>query len=67
MLELGPSIFILPAVRLTKGEHIVKAATAAAERASKAGTTYAQARSEAKKEMTDQLKRRGRSDLADLL
>jgi hypothetical protein len=67
VLELGPSIFILPAARLTRGDHIVKASEVAAKQASKAGTSYAAVRSEAKKRMTAELKRRKRPDLADLL
>jgi hypothetical protein len=62
--EIGPSIFVLPAVRLTRESHILKPAAEVRKRAKLSGTTYAEFRNAAVRNMREELNHRKRMDLA---
>lgn len=65
--EVGPSIFVLPAIRLTKGDHVLKASDLVHKRAAQSGTTYREVRHRSTAMMREELRNRGRRDLVRLL
>jgi hypothetical protein len=67
VIDEGPRIFLLPNVRLTRGDHIQSAVDEAHRQARGAGRSYREVRTEALDEMRIELGRRKRADLAALL